>query len=313
MTGLVFYSDDQGETWTSTSSTCVQNVYSVGLNPAGSLFASGTDGICRSTDDGSSWDMLDLGMPQLMIWSAVLVIDENIVISGSIGMGSIRSTNAGTSWQQTFPGPPDNIIYSFFRSSNGEVFAATGMGIFKSTDIGIVWTEVPGPENSDITLVLVDHSGRYIAVTRGGVFQSIDEGSLWTPAQTGLGDQTILSLAMSPDGTIYAGTDAGVYMTSSVTSVEDIPQLPEKYSLSQNYPNPFNPGTTINFSIMEEGMITLRVFDLTGREVATLVNDQLAPGAYARYWDASALASGIYHYRMTAGGTSQTRTMVLVK
>ena len=70
----------------------------------------------------------------------------------------------------------------------------------------------------------------------------------------------------------------------------------------QNYPNPFNPSTTIGFDVAQNTFTTLKVYNLLGQEVATLVNEDLLPGAYSVMWDASSMPSGVYFYRMTAGG-----------
>ncbi|MEO8514943.1 MAG: T9SS type A sorting domain-containing protein, partial [Ignavibacteria bacterium] len=90
-------------------------------------------------------------------------------------------------------------------------------------------------------------------------------------------------------------------------------EIPEVYSLSQNYPNPFNPVTNIKFSIPTGGMVKLTVFDITGREVSTLINQNLNAGSYTADFDASKLSSGIYFYTITAGGFTDTKKMVLVK
>jgi N-acetylmuramoyl-L-alanine amidase len=89
--------------------------------------------------------------------------------------------------------------------------------------------------------------------------------------------------------------------------------LPGKYFLGQNYPNPFNPATTVEFTIQNSEPVTLRVYDLLGREVATLVNEIRNPGAYAVQFDAAGLASGVYYYRLTAGGFVETRKMMLIR
>ncbi len=312
--GSVYYSDDLGETWTITSSTGIADVYAVGQTPDGKVFASGAGGICRSTNNGSTWDQLDVGMPQIMIWSTVIVLDENTLITGSLGMGAIRSTDAGTTWSQVFPGPPDNIVYSFVNDESNGIFAATGMGIYKSLDEGMTWSEVPDPENSNVSLFVIDPSARYVAVTSSGVSVSTNGGTLWTEASSGLGDLSILSLAVAEDGTIYAGTDGGgVYVNSVVTSVEGSESVPEGYILKQNYPNPFNPGTTISFEIQKEGFVTLGIYDILGKEVTVLVNERLGPGSYTRYWDASGQATGIFHYRMSVGTDAETKSMVLIR
>ena len=113
----------------------------------------------------------------------------------------------------------------------------------------------------------------------------------------------------------------GNYFWSDSTDVlvgfQNITQnLPETYSLKQNYPNPFNPNTTIEFDLPEASQVSLKVFTVTGEEVATIVSDRLSAGTYKYQWDASRtrdLASGVYIYRLQAGSFSQTRKMILMK
>ena len=90
-------------------------------------------------------------------------------------------------------------------------------------------------------------------------------------------------------------------------------EVPLQYSLSQNYPNPFNPATVISFQLPAAGFVKLKVFDLLGREVANLVNENLSAGSYKFDFNASALPSGIYFYKLETENFSETRKMVLVK
>jgi hypothetical protein len=85
------------------------------------------------------------------------------------------------------------------------------------------------------------------------------------------------------------------------------------YSLLQNYPNPFNPVTQISYTIPKDGFVVVKVFDVLGREVVTLINEEKPAGVYTVSFDASSLASGIYFYTITAGSFNQTRKMILVK
>ena len=90
-------------------------------------------------------------------------------------------------------------------------------------------------------------------------------------------------------------------------------EIPTSYLLYQNYPNPFNPVTKINFSIPKAGFVTLKIYDMLGREVATLYNDYLSAGTYTTDFNASLLTSGIYFYKLEAGDYSDVRKMVVVK
>jgi hypothetical protein len=89
--------------------------------------------------------------------------------------------------------------------------------------------------------------------------------------------------------------------------------VPSAFSLGQNYPNPFNPKTDFRFQIPDWGLVTLRVYDVLGREMATIVNEELPSGIYRRTWDASRMASGVYFYRLTSGTFSDTRKLLLMK
>jgi hypothetical protein len=99
-----------------------------------------------------------------------------------------------------------------------------------------------------------------------------------------------------------------------VTSVEPVSEaVPNNYTLSQNFPNPFNPSTQIEFSVPKEGFTTVKVYDMLGKEVVTLVNEQLNPGTYRTTLDGTKLSSGTYVYMLTSGSTRITKKMMLVK
>jgi hypothetical protein len=85
------------------------------------------------------------------------------------------------------------------------------------------------------------------------------------------------------------------------------------YSLNQNYPNPFNPVTKINFEIPKQGLVSLKIYDVQGREVRTLVNEVKAPGVYAFDFNGTELSSGVYFYRMEANGYTDIKKMMLIK
>jgi hypothetical protein len=99
-----------------------------------------------------------------------------------------------------------------------------------------------------------------------------------------------------------------------LTGVEQVSnETPERFELRQNYPNPFNPTTTIEFQIAKPGSISLTVFNILGKEVATVVHENLAAGVYKKNFDASGLASGVYLYKLQAGNFSETRKMIVTK
>lgn len=101
--------------------------------------------------------------------------------------------------------------------------------------------------------------------------------------------------------------------TWTATGVGEQVLAPQKYSLAQNYPNPFNPATKIEYGVAQAGYVTLKIFDILGKEVETLVNENKQPGAYRVSFDASSLPSGVYIYRLNAGPYTESRKMLLLK
>jgi hypothetical protein len=112
-------------------------------------------------------------------------------------------------------------------------------------------------------------------------------------------------------------TALDVFTVGTFTSLTDIEELqnniPVEFSLKQNYPNPFNPSTTISFDIPTKSFVTLKIYDLIGREIAILASEELSAGSYTRIWNAGRFASGIYFYRLQAGSFINTKKLLLLK
>ena len=108
--------------------------------------------------------------------------------------------------------------------------------------------------------------------------------------------------------------DIGAQENQVATGIENISNsVPLKYTLKQNYPNPFNPKTTIEFSIPKTEFVTLKIYNILGQEMATLVSEKLSPGKYTSIWDGSGFASGIYYYKLETETFAQTRKLILLK
>ncbi len=101
--------------------------------------------------------------------------------------------------------------------------------------------------------------------------------------------------------------------TILVTKIQDDNSIPVKYTMLQNYPNPFNPTTVISYSIPFSSHVSLKVYDVLGREVAVLVNREQLPGNYKIEFNAGKLASGIYIYRINAGRFNDAKKLILIK
>ncbi len=126
----------------------------------------------------------------------------------------------------------------------------------------------------------------------------------------GAGNIIIAGYAFTPGNnedlmTVKYSQTVGISQTSS--------QIPGRFFLSQNYPNPFNPKTKLEFGISKSGFVSLKIYDMTGKEIAALVNADLNPGVYNYGFDAGDISSGIYFYKLTTGGLSETKKMILIK
>jgi hypothetical protein len=131
------------------------------------------------------------------------------------------------------------------------------------------------------------------------------------------------SLVIDPFGNLVLGgiylDDPGYrvvvikYCEVPVSVAEGEISLVEHYALCQNFPNPFNPSTAIEFSLPQSAHVTLKVYDILGRQVATLVAEDYPAGTFTAVWDADAMASGVYFYQLTAGSYVETKKMMLIR
>ena len=251
-----------------------------------------------------------------------------LYLAGRFNGGNVwRRPIAGGTWTPDTAGLSGKTVHSFTRSRNGDVFAiAYGLtGSAQSPLLhrtGGVWSQINPPLAGASPLAIsVDStnaifcafgSGTFTFVSNG-VYFSTDTGKTWTYA--GLKGMTINSLVSYGDTTYALTQGNGTYLLrhQRAAAVAQNELRPSTYSLFQNYPNPFNPTTTISFSTPERGRLSLKVFDILGREVATLANGQMEAGVHQVSFDASKLSSGVYFYRLTAGSFVSTKKLVLLK
>jgi hypothetical protein len=208
------------------------------------------------------------------------------------GLQSARIRNAlpaSITMNFDWPSGADIITLSYGSYSTD---AASTWQLQKSTDSGTTWVNVGSVVTSSTTTLTaqtdtVNQSGNVrfkVAAVSGAGAINIDNISIVN----------------------YTGTLVLVELTS-------LTAVPKVLTLHQNYPNPFNPSTLISYQIPAAGKVTLKVYDVLGREVATLVNEVENPGNYKVRFDASKLTSGIYFYRINAGGSTQLKKMILMK
>jgi len=288
--------------------------------------------LARSTDYGDNWTDLS-GWFTRPVYS--LASFQNNIYAGTDGEGVKISTNYGDSWYQS---SLDSMFITYLTvNDSGDIFAGEcDGGLYRSTDNGTNWVELSNPwVNSysciaSILLVNQDYIfvglGRWANVNDSNlVFRSSDNGSTWELSDSGINSDAINNLLFSSDSSLYATTRDGLYKSTNfgdswlpvepfVTDVKtnDFENPPTVFALQQNYPNPFNPTTVIGYQIPRGVFVTLKVYDMLGREVATLVNEEKAAGEYQVNFATEGLASGVYIYRMQVNNFIESKKMILL-
>ncbi len=160
------------------------------------------------------------------------------------------------------------------------------------------------------SIMLADNQAKAISGWDGtGTVPASYYDALWLKSKSFTQDQfqraTVATASLWYTAWLNAGlsTDVG----------DNIPEVPDNISLSQNYPNPFNPTTFINYQLTIDNFVSLRIYNITGQEVATLVNQYQSPGEYSVAWNAEGCSSGVYFYRLSAGSFRQYKKMILLR
>ena len=318
--GGVFRSTDNGDNWTNLG---LSQVISLIINSSGHIFA-GTygAGALRSTDNGESWTSVNNGLSNSFVYSFTIDSSGNI-FAGTYWGGAFSSTDNGESWAQLSSALTDTSWVSALASkANGYVFAGTLAswpyqinGVYRSTDYGDTWT-LTTLNGQQINTLLVDIDGKIFAATSEGVFYSTDNGATWTQFNSGLGNIPIDLIALDNFEHIYAFTSTGLMYKATLpaTDVERINNSnPSSFALVQNYPNPFNPSTKIKYSVPQTSQVQIKVFDVLGNEIETLISEEKPTGTYELTWNAEGLPSGVYFYQLKAGDYIDTKKMILFK
>ncbi len=321
----LFRSSDSGENWYFANNGLEDTTYSypiVGttsiISKEDKIFAATTSGVYLSIDFGMNWTFYNSG---IAIKSARdFAIIDSLLFVGTWGNGIFQSSINSINWHSVNNGLPNKYIADL-TSFNGNLYAACNNGdVFLSTDYGASWTNIRWLFDT-FTSLIVNDSILY-AAGWDGVYIATNKGEHWSSINEGLTESShIFSLVIINDY-LYAGATDGIWkrpLSEIVVSVKCESNIsPERYSLSQNYPNPFNPTTTIRYSIPtnvkgEMANVYLKVFDVLGKEVATLVNEEKPAGNYEVEFSSSSLPSGIYFYQFRSNSFSEIKKMILLK
>jgi hypothetical protein len=353
--GDVFKSIDRGDTWSNTAELPLATAVRCLVRLQNGDILAGTspydaqlrNRIFRTTDGGASWTeaaALESFNPPKFLYQT----SDGAIFAGGWGIDCdteiYRSLDDGVTWDSLVVIPHWECEWStdgFLEASDGALYVTgwipaqePGVGggfVCKSLDGGDTWSTTTkimrrdGVHSNRIYAVAEDLPGRiYVGMQPAPdsvVFVSPDGGQTWDPTGGLAGAFECLCLLRAADGSIYAGTtpNGDVFRYLPQTKVDESrPTAPMAYRLAQNYPNPFNAATTIRFRLPQASRVTIAVYDILGRRIRALVDDDLKAGQHGvlfdgRDKDGKKLSSGVYLYRMQAGEIVQTRKMVYIK
>ncbi len=236
----------------------------------------------------------------------------------------LTTSNGGSNWTP-YTGFPYVSDFAVDKTNDDICYlscAGTSQNqkVFKTTNGGVTWTSISSnlPNTAVNSLILRNAAPRALfAGTDLGVYMSYNDGASWNLFNTGMPTVAVYDLKYREANKILLAATHGrgcfkIDLTS-FTGIQNNNITAESFGLSQNYPNPFNPTTKIKYSIPSNSLVTLRVYDILGNEVETIVNNIQNRGVYEVQWDASKYSSGVYIYRINAGSYNESKLMLLVK
>ncbi len=322
-------STDNGTGWSNTNGMNPgSNPFCLTRKADGTLYAGTSTGVYKSIDNGDNWARISNGLPANNPYVYSIAVNNSGILFAGVnelitGKGVFRSTDDGQNWVQINNGMGGQYTINSIAVKGNDIYCGTIInGIFKSTDNGDNWTLVHSRTASCKSL-FVTADGTILAGFNGfqaGIVYSQDNGATWIPLNTGF--QTpfnINTIAQNSQGIFFTGgmTNGKLYRsTQTLTSVEDGEITPINFILHQNYPNPFNPSTKISWQVPVGSHQTLKVYDILGNEVATLVDEYRDAGSYEVEFNlkqTSSLSSGVYFYKLQAGDYVQIKKMMLMK
>jgi photosystem II stability/assembly factor-like uncharacterized protein len=286
--------------------------------------------VYHSLDTGKTWTSENISTSpilSLFAWRGVYVMGLPIYALTPYSLFSKMEYPPG-SWKETFlpfHGLGSEAYNGEFCNGGGAGFIVGVQGDFVSAPTIVrksvsdtVWRILSTGIPVDGILLGVSAPSEkviYVCGINGMMYKSTDGGDAWSlsPVPT---KRTISSVYFYNEKKGFAVGDSGLILFThdDNTGIKDLESsFPLKLTLQQNYPNPFNPNTTIEFILPQASNVSLKIFDVLGQEIATILDDHLAVGTHSVRWNAQAFTSGIYFYRLQAENTSLIKKMILIK
>ncbi len=308
--GGIFKSTDYGFSWNNLG---LKDIIANCINYNSSyLFVGTPQGVFRTSNEGAIWSQVNNGIPASI---SAMATDDTILFAAT-NSGMYKTSDNGTNW--TTYGLYDTVVSSLLKSGN-ILFAGNDHGLFKNNLIDTVWTPAAFTDTSIVFLTGNNNMifAEIYADNKFELFASTNNGTTRNSVNAGMDNIAAYAAGMN-DTYMFVGTwGEGVWrrpLSELVTGIAGKQNnFPSQFYLSQNYPNPFNPSTTIQYELPKSSMVVLKVYDVLGREVETLVNERQSPGIHSVYFNASGLNSGVYFYRLEAGQFSLTKKLMLIK
>ena len=237
----------------------------------------------------------------------------------------LKTTNGGDNWFIQFTST-NNSAYDIFFMNSLTGFAGLNNSTLKTTNGGTNWILVGGgsctPERMNFRNLLLGYAVGYTGSsgTNYTIMNTTNGGISWQIQMSSTYD-TYNDLCFTNDNTGWVVSGGFLYggkifktTTGGTTGINNITgDIPVHFSLSQNYPNPFNPVTRIKFDLPKSSNVKLVIYDVLGREIETIVNDNKKAGTYEVDWDGNNYASGVYFYKLVTDEYTETKKMVLIK
>jgi len=316
--GVILRTTNGGANWVSLASGTTADLLGIDFLNAQTGFIGGeTSVVLKTTNGGNNWTALTPPEADFLTWNMDFLNENTGYLCGSLNGKVYKTTNSGQTWSLQLNDGSMIGMYAISFVNDQTGFCAGGSGkTYRTTNGGTNW--IAGP-TLGASIWGMDFANAQNGIAVGGsgyTYMTTDGGVTWN-APPRITFNQLNAVHFNDDGN-YAWTVGNLglllqYDNPLVNVTQTGTVVPEKFMLGQNYPNPFNPSTVINYNLPKAGYVSLKVYDMMGREAANLVNENQIAGSYSVSFNASKLSSGVYYYKIETEGFTETKKMMLVK